>query len=393
MSFEQNSYHLSEDGIAVSSAELQDVCEYNQSPRDRGSSFARWPEQRTLAQMERTFGLYNDAVNKLAFQDLAKSVSSSIRASSESTLHAVNQLFRQIDDSYLSLIESFQNVINVNKFQYESLLPSFSNLIFPGLNLPMPDIGASSVFSQLAMSQSAILDQVRHLLKLGIKLPDYSQLAWRSLPLNLRRCSGELDLDEIICFLQHEGIPLYLVPRSRIVMRLVRAENTAMRRKVLSSCHNQIVEDCASVIEAISKNWAGDELAFVDDAIGAMRAGFTRSAQAMLTSVLDTLIRRFVPDPNVRRSLTNRRNGANVPDLFDDLNLRQELVWLPIWNAHQAFWIDKGDLIPRVYSRHASVHGVSRRQFSKRNCVQVLMLVTSLVGYYAQLLSSNDSSI
>lgn len=144
------------------------------------------------------------------------------------------------------------------------------------------------------------------------------------------------------------------------------------------------------VIEAISKNWAGDELAFIDDAIGAMRAGFTRSAQAMLTSVLDTLIRRFVPDPNVRRSLTNRRNGGNLPDLFNDLNLRQELVWLPIWNAHQAFWIDKGDRIPRVYSRHASIHGVSRRQFSKRNCVQVLMLVTSLVGYYAQLSSFSD---
>ena len=390
MSFEQNSDHLSKGGIAMLGAELQDMCECNQNLRDLGSSFAQWPEQRALAQMRRAFGMYNDTVNKVAFQDLAKSLSSSIQASSESTVHAVNQLFRQIDDSYFSLIESYQNAISVNKVQFKSLLPSVSNLIFPSLNLPLPDIGASSVFSQLAMSQSAILDQVRHLLKLGIKLPDYSQLAWRSLPLNLRLCRGELNLDEIICFLQHEGIPLYLVPRKRIVTRLVRAENTAMRRQVLSSCHNQIVEDCASVIEAISKNWAGDELAFVDDAIGAMRAGFTQSAQAMLTSVLDTLIRRFVPDPNVRRSLTNRQNGANAPDLFNDLNLRQELVWLPIWNAHQAFWIDKGDRIPRVYSRHASVHGVSKRQFSKRNCVQVLMLVTSLVGYHAQLSSYND---
>ena len=390
MSFEQNSDHLSKGGIAMLGTELQDMCECNQNLRDLGSSFAQWPEQRALAQMRRAFGMYNDTVNKVAFQDLAKSLSSSIQASSESTVHAVNQLFRQIDDSYFSLIESYQNAISVNKVQFKSLLPSLSNLIFPSLNLPLPDIGASSVFSQLAMSQSAILDQVRHLLKLGIKLPDYSQLAWRSLPLNLRLCRGELNLDEIICFLQHEGIPLYLVPRKRIVTRLFRAENTAMRRQVLSSCHNQIVEDCASVIEAISKNWAGDELAFVDDAIGAMRAGFTQSAQAMLTSVLDTLIRRFVPDPNVRRSLTNRQNGANAPDLFNDLNLRQELVWLPIWNAHQAFWIDKGDRIPRVYSRHASVHGVSKRQFSKRNCVQVLMLVTSLVGYHAQLSSYND---
>lgn len=151
---------------------------------------------------------------------------------------------------------------------------------------------------------------------------------------------------------------------------------------MLSACYEQIIEDCVSILEARAEDWDGDEIAFIVDAIGAMRAGYVRSAQAMLTAVLDTLIRRFVPDPKVRRSLTNHRNGANVPDVFDDLSLRQGLVWLPIWNAHKAFWVDKGDSVPRVYSRHASVHGVSRRQFSKRNCLQVLMLVTSLVGYH-----------
>lgn len=147
MSFEQNSDHLSKGGIVMLSAELQDMCECNQNLRNLGSSFAQWPEQRALAQMRRAFGMYNDTVNKVVFQDLAKSVSSSIQASSESTVHAVNQLSRQIDDSCLSLIESYQDAISVNKFQFESLLPSFSNLIFPSLNLPLPDIGASSVFS------------------------------------------------------------------------------------------------------------------------------------------------------------------------------------------------------------------------------------------------------
>jgi len=37
------------------------------------------------------------------------------------------------------------------------------------------------------------------------------------------------------------------------------------------------------------------------------------------------------------------------------------------------------------FSRHASVHGASKTQYSKRNCVQVLMLVTSLIGYADQL--------
>ena len=63
------------------------------------------------------------------------------------------------------------------------------------------------------------------------------------------------------------------------------------------------------------------------------------------------------------------------------MSMHEAMVWLPIWNAHEQFWKHKGDQVPRHYSRHASVHGVSSRQFSKRNCVQVLMLVTSLIGY------------
>ena len=101
----------------------------------------------------------------------------------------------------------------------------------------------------------------------------------------------------------------------------------------------------------------------------------------MLTVTLDTLIYRFYPDKNTRRSITNRTKDQDVPSVIDEMGLYRSMVWLPIWNAHAQFWKHKGDQIPYDYSRHASVHGVSPRQFSKRNCVQVLMLVTSLLGY------------
>lgn len=98
-----------------------------------------------------------------------------------------------------------------------------------------------------------------------------------------------------------------------------------------------------------------------------------------------TLISRFYPNKEARRSITNRKKGANVPDTIDEMGVREAFVWLPIWNAHEEFWKHKGDQVPHYYSRHASVHSVSSRQFSKRNCVQVLMLVTSLIGYAGQI--------
>lgn len=68
------------------------------------------------------------------------------------------------------------------------------------------------------------------------------------------------------------------------------------------------------------------------------------------------------------------------------MGVRESFVWLQAaWNAQEEFRKQKGDKVPHYYSRHASVYGVSSRQFSKRNCIQVLILVTSLIGYADRL--------
>ena len=201
------------------------------------------------------------------------------------------------------------------------------------------------------------------------------------LPPNIRDYAEEVRSYQMLDFLAHEGIPLFLVPRGRIAIRLLNARDRSSRRQVLSNCYNQIIDDCAAVLEEIGNQTDGKEIDFALDALHAMKAGYHRSAQAMLTVTLDTLIYRFYPDKNIRRSITNRTKDQDVPSVIDKMDVHRSMVWLPIWNAHAQFWKDKGDQIPYDYSRHASVHGVSTKQFSKRNCVQVLMLVTSLLGY------------
>lgn len=200
------------------------------------------------------------------------------------------------------------------------------------------------------------------------------------LPANLKEYADEIRASQVHQFVEQEGIPLYLVPRGRTAMRLLRAKDRAGRRRVLGDCYESLMEDCAGVLEQTDHEAVSEELSFALDGLGAMRAGHARSAQAMFTVTLDTLIYRFYPDRK-SRGVTNRRRGADVPEEIDEMGVREALVWLPIWNAHEQFWKHQGDKVPQYYSRHASVHGVSVRQFSKRNCIQVLMLVTSLIGY------------
>lgn len=203
----------------------------------------------------------------------------------------------------------------------------------------------------------------------------------RFLPPNLRDYADEIQASQVHQFLKEEGIPLYLVPRGRTAVRLLRAQDRSARRRVLSDCYESIIKDCVTVLEQVDHDVIGDEINFVFDGIGAMRAGYTRSAQSMFTVTLDTLISRFFPDIKDRKYIINRKKEADVPDIIKEMAVHKAMVWLPIWNAHEEFWKHKGHKTPRYYCRHASVHSVSSRQFSKRNCVQALMLVTSLIGY------------
>lgn len=205
------------------------------------------------------------------------------------------------------------------------------------------------------------------------------------LPPNLRAHADDIRASDIYRFVAQEGIPLYLVPRGRTALRLLRATNRAGRRRVLGDCYDSLIEDCASVLERADHESIREARSFVLDGLGAMQAGYTRSAQAMLTVTLDSLIYGFYPDREERQVIAGRKKGAEVPEEIRQMGVRAAFVWLPIWNAHETYWRDRNDKIPRHFSRHASVHAVSARQFSKRNCVQVLMLVTSLIGFADQL--------
>ena len=209
------------------------------------------------------------------------------------------------------------------------------------------------------------------------------------LPPNLRDYSDEVSPAEVLDFVEGEAIPMYLVPRGRTAIRLIHAETRSERRAILGDRYTTIIDDCADVLEACEHKIIRSEVEFAVEALEAMRAGYNRTAQGMLTVLLDSIVGSFYPGKE-KRTITNRKKEHDPPELLLEMSIRESLVWLPIWNAHEAFWPYKGDPVPHYYSRHASVHAVSRKQFNKRNCVQALMLVTSLLGYANHLACSLD---
>jgi hypothetical protein len=285
------------------------------------------------------------------------------------------------------ILESYNTQLQEQMASIMATLPTFTAPVidFPALKGSGFSPAVESVLKQIADQRSTMLEGLRVSLKPLFDPELLRGLNRTLLPPNLRDHADEIRAHHVHEFLGQEGIPLYLVPRGRTALRLLRARDRSARRRVLGDCYELIIDDCAAVLERADQEAVGDEVGFALDGLGAMRAGHTRSAQAMFTVTLDTLIYRFYPDRAARGLITNRKKGADVPDAIDEMGVYEAMVWLPIWNAHEQFWKHKGDKVPHYYSRHTSVHSVSARQFSKRNCVQVLMLVTSLIGYIDRL--------
>ncbi len=279
---------------------------------------------------------------------------------------AINQWHTGVTESLSPIARNLQR-ISTSAFNLDPLVPKVVTSL-----------------QHFADQQRRVFESIRRTLQ-GHDLLGVQNFNRNLLPPNLKEASDEIDFGDVLEFLQEEAIPLYLVPRAQTAVRLLRAPDRPARRQILNECHNSLVNDCEGVLEQVDHSDVETEAEFALNGVAALRGGHTRAAQALFTLTFDTLISRYFPDQNTRKNITNRKTDADVPELINGMGFREVAVWLPVWNAHAQFWPNKGIPVPWAYSRHATVHKVSRKQYSQRNTIQALMLVTSLIGHADRL--------
>ena len=95
---------------------------------------------------------------------------------------------------------------------------------------PVSSAAKAAVTSAQEQSK-AVVAIIRAALKEGID-PELLRRSDRSiLPPNLRDQADEIDVSAVRTFLEEESIPLYLVPRGRTALRLLRADDHSLDRK------------------------------------------------------------------------------------------------------------------------------------------------------------------
>ncbi|WP_368885824.1 hypothetical protein [Rothia mucilaginosa] len=211
------------------------------------------------------------------------------------------------------------------------------------------------------------------------------------IPENLAGLGKEVTLENLIDLVYDDGIPLYGIPRLDTVYKLVRADGSRGRGNVLIECQESIFEDCMSALNSLHSDYAQEMRCFILSGLYALKNGYSDAAQGLFTNIMDTVHQKFWPDRDDRKDITHHEKGDEVPESFAEMSVGENMVFAALWNSHIAFWPKRGEEPPTEYSRHASVHGVSRRQYKLENCIQALMLVTSLLVYVDENEQVSDS--
>lgn len=260
----------------------------------------------------------------------------------------------------------------------------------PYFEIPVYSNQLSGIFEELRETLAEVQESINKILSPEV-FAAYRKLG-KFIPENLAEVDDDVTLKQVLALVKEDGIPLYVVPRSNIVRDLVYSDSAIQRRGVLVECKELIFEDCRGALNRISSEYALEMKSFILSGLNAVEAGYVEAAQALFTNTLDTVHQNFWgQDVESRRIISNRVEGAELPEMIVNMGFRDTFVFAPIWHSHIRFWKNKGDEIPAKYSRHASIHGVSRRQYKLENCIQVLMLVTSLLVYIDENEQVSDS--
>ncbi len=189
-------------------------------------------------------------------------------------------------------------------------------------------------------------------------------------------------LEELEKLLVDEGVPLMWVPGPPMVRALLDASDAPARRRIIGRRWQEATADCEAVLTQIDHPGLADARRFALDAVNALTAGHPSAAQALAANLLDSVLQKHFSKQARTKLTKNDFKKSGVRFNLDDYKFKAACTFAPVWYAHARYFPHEGDPIPRSFGRHASAHGVSKRQYSRVNATYAVLLVTSVIKFF-----------
>lgn len=214
-----------------------------------------------------------------------------------------------------------------------------------------------------------------------------------SLPPNWRSPDVEFpDLDELERLQLREGLPLAWVPPNRVLSEVLSAKTAAARRRVIAREADVILRACDRELRRLNSEETKEWRSSARQAGKAMRAGHWQAGQALAAIALDTATVRFIRSsyPDAVSQSKKGKGGAKVSTppgsserslpTWSDVDYPKALLVLHgLYGAFAEFDGGAGEPVPTQFTRHGTVHSMSRRQYSRANALIALMHVVGLL--------------
>ena len=297
---------------------------------------------------------------------------------------AMPDIQRRLREVFSTQSETLKIIGEQYSSRYAEMIKSLTPLTRDVAKFKMPALALDykTLFPDFARLHSSVIEQLRPALE-AIQITQRGQFAGviskvrtalqAALPPNWRGDDVVLpkNLEDLLL---DEGLPLAWLPPKNILIRVFAAKDAGQRRRILGRKWPEITQAAIRELDTVADDSLTQHIKFAKEAAETLLSGHTSASQALSASLLDSILRAEF-DENDRRTVTGRKQRLNI----NDYPLRVAIVLGGIWGAHGEYWPEKGHAIPRNFSRHASAHGVSRRQYSRINALLALMHVVGLL--------------
>jgi hypothetical protein len=264
------------------------------------------------------------------------------------------------------------SMINSDIFKSSTLAQSNINALIGRLYKNV-DFGLSDSFAKIAQQVAA-----QHSAWIKTLGPSLERLRLAFFPSNLHPIEG-LRWEEVESVVMVDGIALYGVPRTTIAEALIRADSASKRRDILGRRWKAISADCRAAVEQCESEAVAAYAPIALKIVDALDAGYTEAAQALTGSLMDSMVNTYFGKN--RYLYTPDKRGKRTNAAYDEFTAHEYIALAPIWKAWQKYFPDEGLPIPYTFSRNATAHTVSTRQYTRRNAIQGLMILSGVIYF------------
>lgn len=284
-------------------------------------------------------------------------------------ISVAQMIAKQFSDQHAKLLADLARVTNPKI--------ELSNIALPALRLDYQSLFPNlerlnqQILTQLTPTFTAFRDlQREQFARTFANLTKLTEAMW---PPNWKGAGAPSD-DLLDRLLLDEGLCLAWVPPASVLGRLFTAKTPQQRRKIIGGNWKRIAVAARAELEHVTAPRLKHHVSFAHKALDAVLNGNHQAGQALAANLLDSILKSEFTQSD-RVSITSQKNRLDI----GDYPARLALVLGGIWGAYGEYWPERGDPIPLQFSRHASAHGVSKRQYSRINATISLMHVTALL--------------